>query len=145
MEQAVYRHTQPGTLVRWMVGGMVLASLAISAFTDAGLTGPVVAIVFIVVLLLFHSLTVQIDRQRLTLFFGLGVIRRSFPLGEIREARAVRNHWYYGWGIRWTPHGWLYNVSGFDAVEIELRDGRKVRIGTDRPMELQQAVLEAGR
>jgi hypothetical protein len=145
MSETEYRHTQPGTLVRWLVGAMVVLCLALSAFTNAGLVGPIMAIVFILVLFLFHSLTVRIDRQQLTLRFGLGLIRRSFPLREIRDARAVRNHWYYGWGIRWTPHGWLYNVSGFDAVEIELRDGRKYRIGTDRPLELQQAILEAAR
>jgi hypothetical protein len=45
----------------------------------------------------------------------------------------VRNPWYYGWGIRFISNGMVYNVSGFDAVEIALADGRRVRLGTDEP------------
>ncbi len=37
----------------------------------------------------------------------------------------------------------LYNVSGFDAVEIKLRTGKKFRIGTDVPQELEEAIRQA--
>lgn len=47
---------------------------------------------------------------------------------------------YYGWGIHLTPHGWLYNVSGSDAVEIRMKTGKKYRIGTDVPEELERAI-----
>jgi hypothetical protein len=39
-----------------------------------------------------------------------------------------------------TPYGWLYNVSGFDAVAITLRDGRKFALGTDDPHGLTTAI-----
>jgi hypothetical protein len=52
----------------------------------------------------------------------------------------VRNPWYYGWGIRITPDGLLYNVSGTRAVEITLTDGSKLRLGTDEPEALCQAI-----
>ena len=45
-----------------------------------------------------------------------------------------------GWGIHLTPYGWLYNVSGFDAVAITLRNGRKVALGTDDPHGLVDAI-----
>jgi len=61
---------------------------------------------------------------------------------EIEDATPVRNHWFYGWGIRLTPHGWLYNVSGLGAVEIVLSSGKHYRIGTDRPEELAQAIQQ---
>ncbi|MCA9082154.1 MAG: hypothetical protein KDA58_16450 [Planctomycetaceae bacterium] len=64
----------------------------------------------------------------------------SFPVSEIVEAEQVRNSWLYGWGIRYTPHGWLFNVSGFDAVQINMRNGRQYRIGTDDPVGLQAAI-----
>ena len=44
-------------------------------------------------------------------------------------------------GIHHTPYGWLYNVSGFDAVAITLRDGRKFAVGTDDPHGLITAIL----
>ncbi|GAI51787.1 unnamed protein product [marine sediment metagenome] len=68
---------------------------------------------------------------------------KRFKLNEIESCQVVKNHWYYGWGIRLTPHGVLYNVSGFDAVEIKLRTGKKFRIGTDVPQELEEAIRQA--
>ena len=38
------------------------------------------------------------------------------------------------------PKVWIYNVSGFDAVEIIMRNGRIYRIGTDVPGELETAI-----
>lgn len=75
--------------------------------------------------------------------FGSGVIRKRFRVEDIRTARSVRNPWYYGWGIRLTPQGWLFNVSGFDAVELELNSNRKFRIGTDEPHRLRAAIHTA--
>jgi hypothetical protein len=34
----------------------------------------------------------------------------------------------------------VYNVSGFDAVEIKLKNGKRYRIGTDEPKDLEQAI-----
>jgi hypothetical protein len=55
----------------------------------------------------------------------------------------VRNRWYYGCGLRLTPHGWLHNISGLDAVELELVDGRRVRVGADDAHELVRAIQSA--
>jgi hypothetical protein len=37
---------------------------------------------------------------------------------------------------------WIYNVSGFDAVELRMTDGRMYRIGTDEPHELEAAIRQ---
>jgi hypothetical protein len=54
--------------------------------------------------------------------------------------RGARNRWWYGWGIRLTPHGWLYNVWGLDAVEIRRTNGRTLRVGTDDAAPLVEAI-----
>ena len=43
-------------------------------------------------------------------------------------------------GIHLTPYGWLYNVSGFDAVAITLRDGKRFALGTDDSHGLVEAL-----
>jgi len=98
------------------------------------------ASVFVVCLFFFHSLTVTVSREYIVLRFGIGLIWKRFSVIDVQEATIVRNRWYYGWGIRLTPHGWLFNVSGFNAVEIRLKNGRKYRIGTDKPVELLSAI-----
>lgn len=138
-----YRHTQSGAVV--------VGSLAVSALMLAGLGlafgvpvllygGPVM---MGIVALLFHNLTVEIDATHLRFRFGIGLIRKRVPLAEIVEAKPVRNSWLYGWGIHRTPHGWLYNVSGWEAVEITLTSGKRFRLGTDEPRRLAQVLLAA--
>jgi hypothetical protein len=108
---------------------------------------PIVLIVLCIllfVLAIMSRLTVFVSNDRLGIRFGpVWLIRKEWPLDEIVMATAVTNPWYYGYGIRWTPHGPLYNVSGRHAIEILLRSGKKVRIGTDEPEALAAAINRA--
>ena len=95
-----------------------------------------------VVLLLFGSLRLTITDQTIEAAFGVGLLRKRIPLADVRSVTRVRNPWYCGWGIRSMPNGMLYNVSGFDAVELSLADGRRVRLGTDEPDAVVAALSE---
>lgn len=103
----------------------------------------IVLIILGVCLVLFATLTVVIEEDVLEIRFGPGVIRKKFLLKDIESCQIVKNPWYYGWGIRLTPHGWLYNVSGFYAVEIKIKTGKKYRIGTDVSNELEKAIRQS--
>jgi hypothetical protein len=138
-----YRHTQVGTLVLALLGAMLLFTMVLTAVVGLQPVTTAMLAMLSVVMVLFSSLTVEVGEESLRLRFGPGPIGRRFELAAIREARTVRNPWYYGWGIRWFPGGWLFNISGFDAVEIVLRDGRIYRIGTDEPSKLLAAVQRA--
>jgi len=72
--------------------------------------------------------------------FGPGIIRKRVRLVEIVGCEPIRIRLWCGWGIHLTPYGWLYNVSGFDAVAISLRNGRKLALGTDDPHGLVDAI-----
>ena len=140
-----YEHTQVGVLMRGMLGSMAAAAAVIAlvmAFVTPSfaIVPSLVALILLLSLSVFHSLTVIVSRDQIKLVFGVGLIRKRFLVADVVGAAIVRNRWWYGWGIRITPHGWLYNVSGLDAVEIALRNGRKRRIGTDEPAELLAAI-----
>lgn len=98
---------------------------------------------YAIIVPLFGWLTVEINEQFLVCRFGVGLIRKSFALRHIEDAKAVRNRWYYGWGIRWTPYGWLFNASGLDAVQIQMSSGKSYRIGTDEPAQLLRAIEQS--
>jgi len=89
---------------------------------------------------LFSSLTVEVEGEELRHYFGPRFWKKTYLLEDIESIKQVRNSWIFGWGIRITPHGWLYNVSGLDAVQIQLRSGRKFRIGTDDPQGVISAI-----
>ena len=136
----IYRHTQPGTLVL-SVWGAILVLIALLTFRVGPHPAPIgVGLVLLVVAWLFRSLTVEVDERAVTVRFGRTRIGTTVETAAIRSVRAVRNRWYYGWGIRWFARGWLFNVSGLDAVELILRDGRVLRIGTDEPARLAAAI-----
>ena len=83
------------------------------------------------------------DPEAIRLRFGIGLIRKRIPLADVRSWREVRNPWYAGWGIRLGPGYVLWNVSGRDAVELALANGRCFRIGTDEPAALAAALARA--
>jgi len=90
-----------------------------------------VSIVFVITIALFYKLTIMIESKTLRWWFGVGIISREVPLAEIVECEPIGIRWWYGWGIHRTPYGWLYNVSGLDALAISLRNGGKFALGTD--------------
>lgn len=92
------------------------------------------------VVLWFSRLEVRVDDDRITAAFGNGRPRRLFAMGEIRAVRAVRNRWYYGFGVRVIANGAMYNVWGLDAAEVELESGRVFRIGTDDVDQLEASI-----
>ena len=137
-----YKYVQFGTLtVSLLVVAIVLLAL-LGFITEWHTVTTGVLLTLLVCAALFYSLTVEISNDHLEIRFGVGIVKKSFDIRDIEKAYPVRNRWYYGWGIRLVPHGWLYNVSGLDAIEIVLSSGKRYRIGTDQPNELAQAVNE---
>lgn len=125
-----------------------ITALAEPPSVDSGPNFLISAIMALIILILasFSSLQVMIDENYLRIKFGFGIFRKKFDIKEIRSAKTVKNHWYYGWGIRgwlWPNRMLIYNVSGFEAVEIIMKNGRIYRIGTDAPEELCAAVQQA--
>jgi hypothetical protein len=139
-----YEHTQIGHVIIWSL-------LAIILIASGGLIGSpfhrelalFVSIVLLVCLILFYRLRITIEDETLRASFGPGIIRKRVRLAEIVACEPIRVRWWYGWGIHLSPYGWLYNVSGFDAVAITLRDGRKFALGTDDPDGLTAGIRDA--
>ncbi len=78
-------------------------------------------ILLILAIIFFGTLTVEMDEEFVRLRFDIGWIEKKINLADVNGQRIIRNKWYYGWGIRYTPHGVLYNVSGLETVEVQLK------------------------
>jgi hypothetical protein len=133
-----YEHTQIGHVIIWSL-------LAIILIASGGLISHhpppiIVSIVLLVSVALFYRLKITIEDGTLCASFGPGIIRKRVRVAEIVGCEPIRIRWWYGWGIHLTPYGWLYNVSGFDAIAITLRDGKKIALGTDDPHGLAEAI-----
>jgi hypothetical protein len=57
---------------------------------------------------------------------------------EVHKYRPIRD--YGGWGIRYGRSGKAYNVSGNRGVMLELSDGSRLLIGSQKPEDLANAI-----
>lgn len=150
----LYKHTQIGYLmlvvllaVLVLFAWIQMTARAEAPSIDSGANFAMTAIMALILFILasFTTLSVSIDANYVRIKFGYGLFRKKFAASEIAAASQVKNHWYYGWGIRlwFWPKMWIFNISGFDAVEIRMKNGRVYRIGTDEPEKLETAIRQS--
>jgi hypothetical protein len=134
-----YKHTQRGTLIFVVLLGVaaLFIGLGITLLKPFWFSAPIL----LLCAWLFSSLTIEITDRELCWRFGPGLIHKSVPINEIISAAPVRTG--PSWGIHWSPRtGWLYNVSGFDAVTVTLRSSKRFTLGTDEPQVLATRLAE---
>jgi len=124
------------------LGLALLVTLSLSAATLVAVPWLVVALFGLLALglLAYATLTVDVDAENVRVRFGIGLIRKSIPLSDIARCEIVRTPSWWGWGMHWTPSGWLYNVSGRAAVRLEMVSQRPVMIGSDEAERLKAAI-----
>jgi len=139
-----YRHVQTSYLAFGSVTAVVVL-LGVLMWADGVSVGARVLWLALLATLMpamavFSRLSVTVEAATVVVGFGWGWPKREIERSEVVDVRQVRNRWYHGWGIHGISGGWLYNVGGFDAVELELRSGTVFRIGTDEPERLAAAL-----
>jgi len=147
-----YKHTQIGYLMISITVAVLALFTRVNITStnepqsvDSGINFAVTSVMILILLILssFTSLQVKSDKKYLHIKFGYGIFQKKFSLNDILSAKTVKNHWYYGWGIkvRFWPKMRIYSVSGLDAVEIKMKNGKTYRIGTDEPKKLEETIL----
>jgi hypothetical protein len=145
--ESLYAHTQRSLPIGILfgaagIGTIVLALARKGTSTGAGprLTMLAAGVVLSASAVVFSSLTVRVEAGRLSWFFGPGIARKSVPLSAIAHTEITRTSVLNGWGIHYTPRGWLYNVGGRRAVLVKLREGSQFLLGSDEPETLDRAI-----
>jgi hypothetical protein len=109
---------------------------------------PIFGILILFFLLVFRStLYTEITKEHI-LFHYKPFFRRArlIPWEEVHDS-YVRLYSpikeYGGWGIRYPINGksgWAYNVSGRIGIQLELKNGKKILIGTRHGKEAEHAL-----
>lgn len=143
MNAGVYEHRQFGwTIVGSMIAALVLLGF-VGRFAGGLLSGQLMPVALLLVIVggVFSSMTVRVGDGELR--WWLGPVRgfgRRIAIADIESIETTKTNLFEGWGIHLTIwHGWVWNVSGFNAVEIRLRNGTRYAVGTPEP----QAVIAA--
>lgn len=92
-------------------------------------------------LLVLGRMVTEVYGDRLLWRFGwLPWPRWQVDLDDVVSVEPARSRWTEGWGLRFTADGMLYNASGTQAVRLVLRDGRRLRLGSQMPRDLMQTL-----
>jgi hypothetical protein len=137
-----YEHRQ---LSPWMLLPLVLVAVAFALFglgdTLNVLSKLAAFLVVAVATTMFSTLTTDVDSRRVAWWFTFGFPGGEIYFPDIANLELTRTSFWEGFGIHWTfGHGWLWNVSGFNAVMITKRDGKRITLGTDDPHGLYEAI-----
>jgi len=112
--------------------------------TALAIIGPLWILFGIGLAYLFYStklITEVRDDALLIRFFPL--THQKIPFEDIRRCEVrtyspIRE--FGGWGIRYGRKAKAYNVSGNRGVQLELSNGKRLLIGSQRPEELARAI-----
>ena len=93
----------------------------------------IVGAIMIVLSMCFRWLRLRAEEDALAIAYGpVGLFRNRLRYDQIVAFRAARSALIDGWGIHRLPgRGWIWNLWGFDCVAFDLRDGTKLRLGSD--------------
>ncbi len=79
----------------------------------------------------FASMVIDVDREQIRWFYGLGIPFKKIPMEAIKSVIVDRSKWWQGWGIRRIGSGWMYNVSGLDTIIITENSGKVTVLGSN--------------
>lgn len=99
--------------------------------------------IFLVVLIaLFRSIRLKtdIDTKEIRLNF-FPFAKKQLKWSEIKSAQTLDYGFVGGWGVRlFTKYGTVYNTNGSKGLTIELKNGKKFLIGTQKETELNEII-----
>jgi hypothetical protein len=111
--------------------------------SDLGLIIFSVFIFLLIGLFILMKLKTKIDKDTIEMSF-FPFVKKITKWTEIKKAEVVNYGFVGGWGIRlWTKYGTVYNVKGNKGMAIELQNGKKFLIGTQKVAEMNEIVKKA--
>ena len=141
----VYKHKQWSVLILTVMPSICVVILLVDNIYNQ-LPSSVIGVLFGLLTILtvaFSSITIEVNESEIKWFFGPGVLSKTLPLENVSKFISVKNPIWMGFGIHPFGTGYIYNVSGLLGVEIELKSGSFIRLGTDEPNYLVAAIEDA--
>ena len=108
--------------------------------SGTGLNVATIAFFSVIALIWLIRLKTEIDHKEVRMIFS-PFVKKTVQWNEIKKAEVLNYGFVGGWGIRlWTKYGTVYNIKGNKGLAIELKNGKKFLIGTQKEEELKRVV-----
>lgn len=94
--------------------------------------------------LVLSRLYTTIDQEGIQITFLPFAWRKRWAWGNIANVNVRKFDFmeYGGWGYRLGRSGVAYTCKGWYGIDIELKNGKKILIGTQCPVEVEQFIHE---
>lgn len=140
------KYTQFGTMSVLIMVPLFLFFCGMTIRSGLTSSSDFMILLFVSILLLaccvtFYQLTITVTQTQVSFKMGIGLFGKTYQMSDIRQCRPVSNSFIAGIGIKLLPNGWLYNVSGIKAIELQFKNKYSiVRIGTNKPEEISEFI-----
>lgn len=136
---------------QWWLWLILVPIILLSVFWDYETTfkDPVsiliafIPLILLVGLLLLFRLKTKITETGINLSFIPFIINKwilweDITAAYVRVYKPIRE--YGGWGLRFGLKGTAYNVKGNNGLQLILKNGKKILIGTQKPNDIQRVL-----
>ena len=137
--------TEKQRFTQWWLWLIMILVVAFAFYYEESTLEMAVALI-IPIFLFVLNLETEISKEGISIrFFPFHLKKKFFSWDEIVKAE-VREYSplfeYGGWGIRGGMSGVAYNVKGNMGLQLVLKNGKKILIGTQKAEELKQILAE---
>jgi len=107
--------------------------------SDFGLIGFTIISFAILFLFWYMTLETEIDQKEIRIKF-IPLTKKSYKWEDVKSA-TILEYKFVGYGIRlFTLYGTVYNTKGNKGLAIELKNGNKLLVGTQKSDELSHII-----
>ncbi|AWX44525.1 hypothetical protein HME9304_01528 [Flagellimonas maritima] len=90
------------------------------------------------------KLSTKIDQNEISIRFA-PFVNRTVSWKDVKSAKVINYGFVGGWGMRlWTRYGTVYNVKGNKGLSLQLKNGEKFLVGTQKEKELAKVIESLG-
>lgn len=139
------KFTQIGTSSLILFGIVLLATAGVSGwmYVQSGyrFNSEMIALIYPIIIIvvsasMLSKLEIIVSDKFVEYKFGGGMWSGKYKITDIKSVQHISYEIPVGFGMHIIDRGWIYNVSGKEVVELELNNGKRVQIGTDKPEEV---------
>jgi len=113
------------------------------SMSTASIIGIILGVSSVVFMFAAINLTTRINQNEIH-FKLIPFVNKTYSWSDVKTAEVVNYGFVGGWGVRlWTKYGTVYNIKGNQGLAIELKNGKKFLIGSQKAAELKQFIEKA--
>jgi hypothetical protein len=126
----MYQKTQVGTAMLVVIAIAYAIEFLVTVSNGPSSGVFVASIVLACIGLVFSTMTIRVSTDGVEWWFTFGILRQRVSLAEIQFAVTKKVTLLNGLGIRTDGRNWLWIVNGTDAVQLDMRNGRRIMLGS---------------